>query len=142
MDLREVIRNVSPHYFVLVETKLDESFPSAQFVIDNYEIRNRKDRDKNGGGLIEYAKKGVVCRESQELDVKNYDVICSELTIRNKKWIIFSVYRPPSYANLKYFFKQLEISLNKAFSKYDNVIVMGDINIDLQNPKSNGYMIH
>ena len=35
-------------YFVVSETKLDSSFPSAQFHIGNYEIRNRKDRDKSG----------------------------------------------------------------------------------------------
>ena len=100
MDLREIISNFSPYYFVLAETKLGASFPSAQFVIDNYEISNRKYRDKNRRGIIEYVKKGVVCREFQELDVKNYEVICSELTIRNKKWIIFSFYRPPSYSFL------------------------------------------
>ena len=40
----------STHYFVLAETKLDEGFPNSQFVIDQYEIRTRRDRNKNGGG--------------------------------------------------------------------------------------------
>ena len=44
------------------ETKLNHEFPNAQFLIDNYEIKNRRDRHKYGGGLIEYVKKGVVCR--------------------------------------------------------------------------------
>ena len=39
-----------PHYFVLAETKLDESFPNSQFVIHQYEIRTRQERNKNGGG--------------------------------------------------------------------------------------------
>ena len=41
IDLREVIRELSLDYFVLCETKLDDSFPSAQFKIDDYEIRGR-----------------------------------------------------------------------------------------------------
>ena len=48
-------------YFVVCETKLDNSFPSAQFYLSDYEIRYRKDRDNNGGGLIEYIKRGVIC---------------------------------------------------------------------------------
>ena len=54
VDLREILSNISPDYFVVAETKLDHSIPSKQLEIENYEIRNRKDRDKNGGGLIEY----------------------------------------------------------------------------------------
>ena len=53
VDVREVINLISPDYFVVTETKLDEGFPSSQFTLDNYEIRDRRDRDKNGGGLIE-----------------------------------------------------------------------------------------
>ena len=52
IDLREVIRELSLDYFVLSETKLDDSFSSAQFTIGDYEIRGRKDRNKHGGGLI------------------------------------------------------------------------------------------
>ena len=46
-------------YFVISETKLDFSFPSAQFHIGDYEIRNRRDRNKSGSGLTEFVKKGI-----------------------------------------------------------------------------------
>ena len=29
---------------------------NAQFLIDNYEIKNRRDRDKYGGGLINFCQ--------------------------------------------------------------------------------------
>ena len=45
IDVREVIRKLSIDYFVISETKLDELFPSEQFNISNYEIRNEIDRD-------------------------------------------------------------------------------------------------
>lgn len=63
----------------------------------------------------------------------------SVLTIRNKKWIIISIYRPPSYLNLTQFFYELEKILNNALSKCDNIIVLGDINIDFYNPSGSGY---
>ena len=139
VDAREILTKFSPDYFVLAETKLDESFPTGQFYINNYEIRTRKDRDRNGGGLIEYVRKGVVCKQLNNFGINNNEIISSELTIRNKKWIIFSVYRPPHYSNLKNFFEELETALNKALSIVDNVIVMGDFNIDCHNPNDSAF---
>ena len=55
-DDRDVSGKLQLEYFVLSETKLDDSFPSAQFYIENFEIRDWRDRDKNGGGLM---KKGI-----------------------------------------------------------------------------------
>ena len=37
---REVFGKLQLYYFVLSETKLDDSFPSAKFYIENFEIRN------------------------------------------------------------------------------------------------------
>ena len=53
-DLRIIFKDLSLDYFVLSETKLDESFPTAQFTLEGYEIRSRKDRDKYDGGIIEF----------------------------------------------------------------------------------------
>ena len=138
-DLREILKTVSPDYFVIAETKLNHEFPNAQFLIDNYEIKNRIDRDKYGGGLIEYVKKGVVCRPMKQLEPQNSEILCSELTVRKTKWIIVSVYRPPTSSNLKIFFEELEKTVEEATAEYDNVIVMGDINIDKNNANDYGY---
>ena len=51
-DLRLIIHDVPLEYFVLSETKLENSFPNAQLTINNYEINAGRDRDKHGGGLI------------------------------------------------------------------------------------------
>ena len=40
IDVRDVIGKLSLDYCVISETKSDESAPSAQFNISNYEIRN------------------------------------------------------------------------------------------------------
>ena len=41
IDVREMTGRLQLDYFVISETKLDSSFPSAQFHIGDYEIRNR-----------------------------------------------------------------------------------------------------
>ena len=48
------MKDLSLTYFVISETKLDETFPSAIFNLDEYEIRARRDRNKFGGGLLEF----------------------------------------------------------------------------------------
>ena len=87
-------------YFVLSETKLDDSFPSVQFYIENYEIRNR-----NGGGLIELVRKGFITKKIKEYETKFSETIASEFTISKKKWFCLSVYRPPTSTNLDLFLK-------------------------------------
>ena len=131
IDVREVIGKLSLDYFVISETKLDERFLSAQFNISNYEIRNQRDRDKNGGGLIEFVRKGFITKRLKDYETQICETICSEFTISKRKWICFSVYRPPSYNNLIIFFEELTKSVCKALNTYDNIIVMGDFNIDI-----------
>ena len=87
IDLKEIVGYLSPDYLVLSETKLDDSFPSAQFNLPNYEIRARRDRDKNGGGLIEFVKKGLICKKLKIFEPRKSECICSEITVSKKKWL-------------------------------------------------------
>ena len=68
----------------------------------------------------------------------NVNLTAQIITISMRKWIMFSIYRPLSF-NLQRFFQELEISVDKATSAYDNVIIMGDINIDTSCTTAAGY---
>ena len=139
IDVREAFGKLSLDYFVISETKLHDSFPSAQFNIGNYEIINRRDRDKNGGGLIEFVRKGFTTKRLKDYETQICETICSEFTISKIKWTCFSVYRPPSYNNLIIFFEELTKSVCKAVNTYDNIIVMGDFNIDINKDDAIGH---
>ena len=56
--VREIVKHLELDYFVISETKIDENFPSQQFVMDNFEIRARKDRDSHGKRFAKICKKG------------------------------------------------------------------------------------
>ena len=84
------------------------------------------------GGLIEFVRKGLICKRLRKYKSINIEVICSELTISNRNWVIFSIYRPPDYFNSLAFFKELEKYVNQTCENYDNFIVMGDFNIDIR----------
>ena len=131
-DLRVLMQDIPLDYFVSSETKLDKSFPAAQFHISGYEIRARKDRNKYGGDLIKYVKKGVICKRIQKFEMLTHESVCSELIIAKKKWLCSGIYRPPTHENLVSFFEELAESLSKGSEFYENLIILGDFNIDVK----------
>ena len=48
--------------FLVSESKLDSSFPEAQFKIRGYRIF-RQDRDKYGGGFMFYVNQNIPCKK-------------------------------------------------------------------------------
>ena len=70
IDVRKLIGRLQLDYFVVSETKLGSSFPSAQFRIGDYEIRNRRDRNKRGGGLIEFVKKRIITKRLKQISLR------------------------------------------------------------------------
>ena len=60
-----------------------------------------------------------------------------ELTLSKKKWATFFVYRPQS-ENISGFFDKLANSTDRAINIYENVVIMGDININTQDHQSQG----
>ena len=44
---------------MISETKLDESFPVSQFLIDGYSVLFRFDRNGNGGGTFLYIRENI-----------------------------------------------------------------------------------
>ena len=85
IDHREVISYLQLDYFVLSETKINNSFPSAQFDMSGYEIRAKRDRDGMGrrgeGGIIEHVRRGVICKRLKDFETTRIESICSELVI-------------------------------------------------------------
>ena len=136
IDLGEILKDLPLDYIVISETKLDESFPNSQFKLNGYEVRARRDRHKHGSGLIEFVRQGFICKRLKKYEPNCSECICSELTISKKKWICFSIYRPPSTGNIKTFFEEMNEVVSKALCKYENLIVMGDFNIDIKSSTS------
>ena len=67
----------------IAETKLDSSFPSAQFIVDEYSAPYRKDRNANGGGPLVYIKEGIPsCELKNHPPMSNsFDVIVIEINL-------------------------------------------------------------
>ena len=72
-------------YFVIKMKQLDSSFPSGQFHKVDYELRNCRNRDKSGGGLIKFVKKGIINKRLRDLETNLSQAICTEITISKKR---------------------------------------------------------
>ena len=107
-DLQIITQNIPQYYLVLSETKLDQSFPNAQFELDLYKIRVVQDRDKNGGGLIVFVRRRIICKRISDFKLSFSECICSELTISKSRWLCFITDRPPGPSNLSIFFEDYQ----------------------------------
>ena len=84
-----------------------------------------------GGGIIEYVRRGIICKRLKDFEKAISESICSELVISKTNWFCMCIYRPPNYNNLSTFFDEITLSLNKAAVKFENFIVMDDFNINV-----------
>ena len=99
------------------ETKLNSDFKTEIFLVNDYQKQIRRDRNEFGGGLMQFVRKGVVCKRVSSFERPNIEIICSDLMVCKKRRAIFSIYRPPDASNLKLFFRERSSSLNSAMDK-------------------------
>jgi len=115
----------------IAETKLDNSFPTAQFKIKGYRLPFRLDISDKSGGLLVYVKKGVMTRRLENFSLpESIQIIPIELRLESDVWLYISVYRPPKQ-NLKVFLDQLTELLD--YYAHKNCIVIGDFNAKPEN---------
>ena len=67
--------------------------------------------------------------------MEKMETICIEITIAKKKWCILFACCPPNSSKTE-FFEEISVTLNKAWNKYDNVLLAGDLNINTLRPNS------
>ena len=131
-NLIEII-NENVDIFTIAETKLNGSFPTAQFEIKGYYSPFRLDITNKSGGLLVYIKSSVPCRKlSCDSSCNSIQAIVFEINLRNEKWLVISIYRPPSQDSL-FFLNSLTNIIAVFANKYDNYLIMGDFNLELGN---------
>ena len=123
---------IRPHQ---LETKLNESFPDAQFHIKGYQYPAfRKDRNINSGGKIVYVKEWLIAKRILEYE----RTICIEITISKRKCLTGHHITTTK----QYFFMDLNKSLCNIARKYESILVIGDLNIIFDNLKKRDIQNH
>ena len=125
--VEEVTKNLD--ILVISETKLDSTFPTAQFVIPEFSKPYRYDRNRNGGGVLIYVRNCIASKQLHDFNITGGTVegVFVEFKIKNEKWLLFGLYHPPSQ-NDKDFINFLTRSLD-FYQSYENFLLVGDFNI-------------
>ena len=80
---------------ILTETKIDDIFPSSQFLIDGYSIPYRLDRNAHGGGILIYIRNDIPSKLSKNHNIDGkIEGMFVKLNFSNRKWLLFGGYNP------------------------------------------------
>ena len=114
--------------FPLSESKLNSNFPDDQFSIPGYQIV-RKDRDRNGGGLLLYINEDIPFKIIQNSSLlPTLEVLPIGIKLGRFTFLLTGLYKPPSVSE-----KELLLHLNKTHNffstKYENITLIGDFNM-------------
>ena len=87
--LREICSKSTIDILCIDGTKLDSSYPEAQFEITGYQyLPYRKDKNKNGGGKIAFTREGLITKRLKAFEGDISETISLEVTISKKFWFI------------------------------------------------------
>ena len=110
------------------ETKIDDSFPLAQFMIKGYSPPFRRDRDFYGGGEILYIREDIPCKRLTLENLPNdVESIFIEIRIRKIKWLLVGGYNPKK-TSITYFLDNIGKQVDKFLGSYDHLLILGDFN--------------
>ena len=128
--------------FIAAETKINESFPTAQFTIDGFHEPLRLDVTDKSGGLLVYVRSYLPLRQLTKHKISsNIQALVFEINLRKEKWFFLSMYKPPSQ-NCQYFQDSLHNIIDLYSSIYDNHIVLGDFNMGPSDTQLSVFMEH
>ena len=112
---------------VITETKLDDSFPTLQFLMKGFVEPFRLDRNRNGVGVMIFIRDDIPSRLLLKHDFpSDIEALYIELNFRLCKWLLLGTYHPLSQSD-QYYFDNLDKSLD-TYSDYEKSLIIGDFN--------------
>ena len=109
---------------LISETKIDSSFPTALFQIEDY-TTYWLDRNGNHEGIHLYIQEDIpFTLLTSDMSIESFSI---EINIRKKKWLLVCTYNPNKNL-ISNHLKEIGKNLDNFSSKYDNFILLGDLN--------------
>ena len=106
--------------FLISETKLDDSFPTVQFLIKGFSAPYRFDRNSKGGGLLLYIREDIpskILTYSSNCDI---ETLLVEINLSKRKRLLNGSYNP----------NKSKIShIDEYSKKHENYFFIGDFNV-------------
>ena len=124
------------------ETKIDDTFPESQFLIEGFSKPFRLDRTAKGGGILLYIREDIPCKYIKQITLNNlFEGFFVERNLRSKKWLLGSscnhhkenIASHLSNANAA-------LDLDKLCADYENITLLGDFNVEVKEKNISDFM--
>ena len=94
-EVKSLILEGAFDVFVLAETKIDEAIPNSQFYIKGFKMF-RNDRNRFGGGLLVYIRRGLITQRINHLDHIESITLLVQPKKSWKRTLLLCTYKPPN----------------------------------------------
>ena len=135
IEIYEILQKGLTDIFFISETKLDDSYPNAQFNVPTF-ITHRLDRNNHGGGLICYVKESIPHKNRPDIAYNNNGIESIVIQVETEKAniLFLHIYKPPNiHTNILN--NAIEIMLNKCLLETKFIVIIGDLNVNfVKNP--------
>ena len=121
---------------LISESKLDDSFSSAQFLLEWFSKPYRPDKCSDGARYLLYIRDDIPSRLLSNSN--NAESIFAEINFRKKKSLICASYNRHK-SNIWNHLHHLGKGLDIYIGNYDNILLLGDSNSELSEPCLNDF---
>jgi hypothetical protein len=134
-ELKIVLTNQIGKFSVLLLSEVSVNVHKSvlsYYSLHGYSLYHKTRNGKRGGGLFMYIRSNISVKVDEK-DFKNFEGLCCTLQINDPlpfRIRVLAVYRPPNSSRLLF---TDEIKKYLQSDTYVNSIVLGDINLDLNN---------
>ena len=130
----QLVQNSALDILALSETKIDSSISDSEIEIQNYSVM-RRDRARKGGGVCLFVSNSLKPRRRTDLEVvsdrSQFESVWIQVEFcQNRSSLVCCCYRPP-HGNVNDFISQFTAVMEAALDFSDDIIIIGDINLDL-----------
>ena len=126
---------------MISEIKIDDTFPDSQFLIKGFSVPYRLDRTAKGGGILLYIREDIPSKRIKKVTFdESFEGFFIEINLRSKKWLLGCSYNPHR-DNITPHLRNISTALDKLSTDYENVILLGDFEVEEKN-QSNFISVH
>ena len=122
------------------ETKIDDTFPESQFLIEDFPKPFRLDRTAEGEGILLYIREDIPCKYIKQITLNNsFEGFFVELNLRSEKRLLGSSYNHHK-ENIASHLSNVSAALDKLCADYENIILLGYFNVEYKEENISEFM--
>ena len=130
-EVKSILDECSFDILFLAETKLNSTIGNLLLDHPNYRII-RKDRTRNGGGIMAYVRSNITVVRRRKFEPANIESLSLDVKGNNGVYfMICACYRSPSKCKPAVFLTSLATTLELMYNSRREIVVIGGLNFDL-----------